>query len=191
MRLLPDMLMHNPASISVSSRYSGDDDTPTTANRAPNTHQEELRCVIAVVRHGDRTPKQKLKFDISEPLLLQDFHNHTDNCRKDVKIKDKKPMTEFLETVKLMVEERENATEIKDLKEHKELLHKLHHMLDILKRWKIVGLNRKLQLKPKKWVEYRDENDIKVIRCSKVQLILKWGGNLTKLGEKQSISLGK
>ena len=26
-RLLPDMLMHNPASISVSSRYSGDDDT--------------------------------------------------------------------------------------------------------------------------------------------------------------------
>lgn len=23
---------------------------------------EELRCVIAICRHGDRTPKQKLKF---------------------------------------------------------------------------------------------------------------------------------
>jgi inositol-hexakisphosphate/diphosphoinositol-pentakisphosphate 1-kinase len=28
-------------------------------------------------------------------------------------------------------------------------------------------------------------------RCTEVQLILKWGGNLTKLGEKQSIKLGK
>lgn len=28
-------------------------------------------------------------------------------------------------------------------------------------------------------------------RCTEVQLILKWGGNLTKLGEKQSIRLGK
>lgn len=27
---------------------------------------EELRCVLAVVRHGDRTPKQKMKMKITQ-----------------------------------------------------------------------------------------------------------------------------
>ena len=29
-------------------------------------HMEELRCVLAVVRHGDRTPKQKMKMKITQ-----------------------------------------------------------------------------------------------------------------------------
>lgn len=33
-----------------------------------STH-EELRCVLAVVRHGDRTPKQKLKVGRSRRRL--------------------------------------------------------------------------------------------------------------------------
>lgn len=28
----------------------------------------ELRCVIAVIRHGDRTPKQKMKMAVLHPL---------------------------------------------------------------------------------------------------------------------------
>jgi inositol hexakisphosphate/diphosphoinositol-pentakisphosphate kinase len=32
--------------------------------------QEELRCVLAVVRHGDRTPKQKMKMKVTDPRLL-------------------------------------------------------------------------------------------------------------------------
>jgi inositol hexakisphosphate/diphosphoinositol-pentakisphosphate kinase len=31
---------------------------------------EELRCVIAVIRHGDRTPKQKVKLKIHSERLL-------------------------------------------------------------------------------------------------------------------------
>lgn len=27
----------------------------------------ELRCVIAIIRHGDRTPKQKMKMEVTHP----------------------------------------------------------------------------------------------------------------------------
>jgi len=62
---------------------------------------------------------------------------------------------------------------------------------DILERWKIVGLNRKAQIKPLKFEEYEDAKGDKKVRCTEVQLVLKWGGNLTKLGERQSIQLGR
>ena len=29
-------------------------------------HMEELRCVLAVIRHGDRTPKQKMKMKVTQ-----------------------------------------------------------------------------------------------------------------------------
>jgi inositol hexakisphosphate/diphosphoinositol-pentakisphosphate kinase len=55
----------------------------------------------------------------------------------------------------------------------------------------ILGLNSKLQIKPKNWEEYADVEGETHIRATEVQLILKWGGNLTKLGEKQAINLGR
>ncbi|KAH0928375.1 hypothetical protein HID58_014102 [Brassica napus] len=38
--------------------------------RQGNGNSEELRCVIAVIRHGDRTPKQKVKLNVTEEKLL-------------------------------------------------------------------------------------------------------------------------
>jgi hypothetical protein len=46
----------------------------------------------------------------------------------------------------------------------------------------IVGLNRKIQIKPKEFEEYRNDDGEMKLRCTEVQLVLKWGGNLTKLG---------
>jgi inositol-hexakisphosphate/diphosphoinositol-pentakisphosphate 1-kinase len=46
----------------------------------------------------------------------------------------------------------------------------------------IVGLNRKIQIKPKEFEEFVDESGETQTRCTEVQLVLKWGGNLTKLG---------
>ena len=85
-REIPDMLTSDPASISASSSVAGDDET-TTGAEFPSSHKEELRCVITVVRHGDRTPKQKLKMETDEYHLLRYFHEHTDNCKKDLKVK--------------------------------------------------------------------------------------------------------
>jgi inositol hexakisphosphate/diphosphoinositol-pentakisphosphate kinase len=159
-----------------------------TTKGTQETHQEELRCVLTVVRHGDRTPKQKLKVKLSEPQLLHYFHKYSDNCKQELKVKDKQPLSEFLDTINDIVE----AMEKDDTRsEPDEVYEKVLHMRDILQKWKIGGLNRKLQMKPTKWNEYITDDGSKFLKCSQVQLILKWGGNLTKLGEKQAINLGQ
>ncbi len=130
---------------------------------------------------------------MSEPLLLQYFHDHSENFRKELKVKDKKPMTEFLETVRQMIaqKQQEKNHEKNSCKKKEIIYQKLLHMRDVLERWKIGGLNRKLQMKPTKWDEFLNGDGMKVLRCTELQLILKWGGNLTKLGEKQAVNLGK
>lgn len=180
----PASLIHSDAS-SVNDDYYRENTKRTRSSSIQGSHQEELRCVIAIVRHGDRTPKQKLKVSMTEPHILQFFHNHSKDCRKDLKVKAKAPLTEFLQTVKTTLSELKGS-------ENEGLRYQLSHMRDILERWKIVGLNRKLQIKPRSFEDYVDEeNGETKQRCSEVQLILKWGGNLTKLGEKQSIRLGQ
>lgn len=187
-RDFPNQLTSQPASLAHSEASSTQDERETPhRHRSSSTqgyHQEELRCVIAIVRHGDRTPKQKLKVNMTEPHILKYFHDHTKNCRKDLKVKAKTPLTEFLQTVKTTLTELSGS-------DNESLRYQLMHMRDILERWKIVGLNRKLQIKPRKFEDFEDENGELKERCAEVQLILKWGGNLTKLGEKQSINLGK
>jgi inositol-hexakisphosphate/diphosphoinositol-pentakisphosphate 1-kinase len=69
--------------------------------------------------------------------------------------------------------------------------YQLLHVRDILERWKIVGLNRKIQLKPRKFGQTQSIDGTIKECCTEVQLVLKWGGHLTKLGEKQSIQLGR
>jgi inositol hexakisphosphate/diphosphoinositol-pentakisphosphate kinase len=194
-REIPDNLTSEPASICHSSASSTEERMKPRRSSAsvPGQHQEELRCVIAVVRHGDRTPKQKLKVNMTESLILKYFHDHSDDPQKDLKIKAKQPMTQFLVTVqtivKLLDEERSKVSEEGSKKKvNKKLYNQLRHMRDVLERWKISGLNRKLQIKPRKW---KEDDMTGLVECTEVQLILKWGGNLTKLGELQSIKLGQ
>lgn len=90
-REFPDNLTSEPPPISKSSIDSfgrgdvlGDSDrsvhkssvrfSKVRSGSFAGTHQEELRCVIAIVRHGDRTPKQKLKINLSEAHILCYFH---------------------------------------------------------------------------------------------------------------------
>lgn len=193
-RQIPDMLIDDPSSQSVvNNKFEDETSNAKSANakQATQMHHEELRCVITVVRHGDRTPKQKLKVKTSEPELLQYFHDHSDNYSNELKVKDKIPMTEFLMTIKEMITKREEQTRKTEVVKKDKVIYKLLHMRDILEKWKIGGLNRKLQMKPTKWNEHVTSDGVKILKCSQLQLILKWGGNLTKLGEKQAINQGK
>jgi inositol hexakisphosphate/diphosphoinositol-pentakisphosphate kinase len=111
----------------------------SVASTGPGSHQEELRCVIAIVRHGDRTPKQKLKVNMTCSHILKYFHKHAKDCHADLKVKAKAPLTEFLRTVKSALDQPSGT-------ESETTRHQLLHMRDVLERWKIVGLNRKLQV---------------------------------------------
>jgi len=209
-RELPQNLVSEPASLVASATNSSEDLTKlddtskhelkrfssqvSLAEDSTGVHKEELRCVIAVIRHGDRTPKQKLKVTMTEPLILEYFMTHTKHPEKDLKVKDKAPLTEFLVMVKTILAEKDQAKLEAEqagvqIKQNTKVINQLKHMRDILERWKITGLNRKLQIKPREWEENQDSSVKK--KCTEVQLILKWGGNLTKLGENQAIRLGE
>ena len=62
----------------------------------------ELRSIVAIFRHGDRNPKQKMKFTTSDPRFLSFFGDST----KEVKIKDPKTMTQLLSMTNQFLSEK-------------------------------------------------------------------------------------
>lgn len=144
------------------------------------------------------------------------FRSSTKDCKKDLKVKAKAPMIEFLRTVKTTLSELERipgmlslmlfyplclgASDIHFLsRERESTLRAVAHAryvtcfnkfdaafgnnfclvlsfspIDVLERWKIAGLNRKLQIKPKEWQTFTSANGETKESCTLVQLILKW-----------------
>ena len=143
---------------------------------------EELRCIIAVMRHGDRTPKQKMKFKVSEQRYLDYFHSLAKGPYKDLKVKSKSALVRFLDTTRDVVQDPSISPEL-----HKQL----QMIKDVLERWEISGFNRKLQMKPQKWNKEGvviDEHGVVIessvstddgepVRATEVLVILKVRGN--------------
>jgi inositol hexakisphosphate/diphosphoinositol-pentakisphosphate kinase len=77
-REFPANLSSQPASLNHSANSSVVEEKgirrQSSSRSTLETHQEELRCVLAIIRHGDRTPKQKLKVNLGEPHILRYFH---------------------------------------------------------------------------------------------------------------------
>jgi hypothetical protein len=60
---------------------------------------EELRCVVAVLRHGDRQPKQKMKMKVHHPSFLRFFNSHAAEPRQEIKLKEKKDLADLLKLI--------------------------------------------------------------------------------------------
>ncbi|PHJ17682.1 histidine acid phosphatase superfamily protein, partial [Cystoisospora suis] len=94
----------------------------TTAGEGSGDEDEELRTVVVVMRHGDRKPKQKLKFQTEQDLILELFEGRSP--RKEVKLKSPEELKDLLERNTEIITSmgREMASlvaGIKTLSEHK------------------------------------------------------------------------
>ncbi|XP_062418911.1 inositol hexakisphosphate and diphosphoinositol-pentakisphosphate kinase 1 isoform X6 [Pungitius pungitius] len=158
----------------------------------------ELRCVIAIIRHGDRTPKQKMKMEVRHPLFFELFEKYGGYKSGKLKLKKPKQLQEVLDIARLLLAElgQHNDCEIEEKKSKLEQLKTVLEMessLNVTQYGHFSGINRKVQLtylrngQPKASSEEED--------CKKdgpsLLLVLKWGGELTPAGRVQAEELGR
>ena len=131
-----------------------------------------------------------MKVKISEPLYLTYFHEYAKSPRKELKVKSKAALLKFIGTTKemisLIVERRKSGAEMSEEQQH--LYRKLKQVRDVFEYSPISGINRKVQMKPQKWVE-ADGSDVDP-KATEILLIVKWGGDLPPLGREQAETLG-
>ncbi|CCE85730.1 Piso0_005352 [Millerozyma farinosa CBS 7064] len=126
-----------------------------------------LKGLVSVIRHADRTPKQKFKYSFRSPLFISLLKGH----REEVIIRAVQDLRVVLETVKI--------AETKKLEDPKKLQ---QLRLSLEKKMEFPGT--KIQLKP----SINSENPEIV---DKVQLILKWGGEPTHSAQFQTYDVGE
>lgn len=59
-------------------------------------YNEELRSVVSIFRHGDRSPKQKMKLVVTEQKILNLYEKYANNSKKEIKLKKPKQLMEVL-----------------------------------------------------------------------------------------------
>ncbi|XP_027923060.1 inositol hexakisphosphate and diphosphoinositol-pentakisphosphate kinase VIP2-like isoform X3 [Vigna unguiculata] len=154
---------------------------------------EELRCVIAVIRHGDRTPKQKVKLKVTEEKLLNLMLKYNGGRPKsETKLKSAVELQDLLDATRMLVPrtrpDLESDSEAEDV-EHAEKLRQVKVVLE--EGGHFSGIYRKVQLKPLKWVKVTKGNGEIEEQPVEALMILKYGGVLTHAGRKQAEELGR
>ena len=140
--------------------------------------KEELRSIVAVFRHGDRSPKEKMKVIVEDPRILSLFEEFgNNNIKKEIKLKKAKELSRVLEIVNEILAENKQMIIGED-----NFITRIFQIKMVLERnIHFDGLTRKIQMKPLKF------NESKVTQAL---LILKWGGSLTHAGIEQAYKLG-
>ena len=157
--------------------------------------KEELRSIVAVFRHADRSPKQKMKLVIEDKIFLSLFDEFGKNNGEkgylgEIKLKKPKELKRVLSIVNEILEKKKEEKEIicTDIN----FYIKIFQIKMVLERnLNFDGLTRKIQLKPLKYEEYIDSSGNKKYIITKALMILKWGGFLTHTGSNQAKVLGE
>ncbi|VDL90810.1 unnamed protein product [Schistocephalus solidus] len=176
----------------------------------------ELRCVIAVFRHGDRTPKQKMKMEVRHERFFQLFKKYSGGRTNELKLKKPTQLQEVLDIVRSLLDDIESG-KLKNsaIEEKKAKFEQLRYVLEMYGSFS--GINRKIQLKyqpngrhseTKKDKLHGSSDDRKADEGSKasktaanqaeasaaepcILLVVKWGGELTQAGRQQAEQLGR
>lgn len=124
-----------------------------------------FKGLVTIIRHADRTPKQKIKHSFSSPIFISLLKGH----KEEVVIRNVSDLKIVSKALTIALEENfEDRTKLK----------LLHHTLNK----KIDFPGTKIQLKP----VLSKENEVE-----KVQFILKWGGEPTHSARYQATELGE
>uniref|UniRef100_A0A8C3IJV8 Inositol hexakisphosphate and diphosphoinositol-pentakisphosphate kinase n=1 Tax=Chrysemys picta bellii TaxID=8478 RepID=A0A8C3IJV8_CHRPI len=150
----------------------------------------ELRCVIAVIRHGDRTPKQKMKMEVKHQKFFDLFEKCDGYKSGKLKLKKPKQLQEVLDIARQLLLElgQNNDSEIE---ESKAKLEQLKTVLEMYGHFS--GINRKVQLTylPHGCQKTSSEEEDSRRDEPSLLLVLKWGGELTPAGRVQAEELGR
>ncbi|TMW68840.1 hypothetical protein Poli38472_006308 [Pythium oligandrum] len=184
---------HDSARPSSGSDASESSVSSVASGLLEDERREELRCVIAVVRHGDRTPKQKLKTVVWEKDLV-DFYEKRRNKDKydELKVKAVADLQELLDLVRNLIKAYAPVVGLKEAVwevEGGDSFEKLLQMKRVLERWKFAGINRKVQFKPRR--SHVSQSPSSGDERTELLMIIKWGGDLTEAGKRQGEKLGQ
>eukprot|EP00928_Gymnodinium_smaydae_P032554 TRINITY_DN23544_c0_g5_i1.p1 TRINITY_DN23544_c0_g5~~TRINITY_DN23544_c0_g5_i1.p1 ORF type:complete len:1129 (+),score=278.28 TRINITY_DN23544_c0_g5_i1:144-3530(+) len=207
-------VLHGPLTTQTSkfdentAEHSGERETSRNDDR---WQHEELLAVLAVMRHGDRTPKNKMKLSTRRREFVALHKRWAAGPRKEAKLKSPKQLQEVLDLTFAMLgdapkkptintekasrddgpsEGNSSNSEPDDQPQMQRALSIDEHTVEALQLIRAVleegghfdGIYRKVQLKPTAWTEQEEVTELLVV--------LKYGGILTPAGEAQAERLG-
>ena len=190
----PDLLVRHPINIQIAPVYK-----EMILRNNTRKLEEELHSVVAVFRHADRSPKQKMKFVVDHPALLELFEifkennpeNENGKPPQELKLKKPNELMTVLKIVKdILFQKGIKGDELTFKSDNFDI--KLFQIKLILeKNLNFEGLTRKIQIRPLEW-KFIEDQYTKIKKCSvtKALMIMKWGGHITHSGIEQAKLLG-
>ena len=190
----PNLLIKHPINIQIAPVYK-----EMILRNNTGRLEEELHSVVAVFRHADRSPKQKMKFVVEHPALLELFEifkesnseNEQGKPPQELKLKKPNELMTVLKIVKnILFEKGIKGDELTLTSDNFDI--KLFQIKLILeKNLNFEGLTRKIQIRPLEWKFVENKiTRIKECTVTKALMIMKWGGHITHSGIEQAKLLG-